>query len=220
MKLKYVAMSLVAGASAAHADLFTAELTGLCDAELSGGRQVTGATYTITFVGDTDDRQNIGSGVYDIMGSGASFTVDGLGSGDFVVGTRIFVNQGGGSAGFSTAAGPDLLDLRSPQFATWDMLTSIGPIFDPNPFAVSQFSNIETSIGLLTLTAIDVTFTVEVSRGCYADCDTNGTLDIFDFLCFQDAFVQGDPYAECDGNMVFDIFDFLCFQDAFVTGCP
>jgi hypothetical protein len=55
---------------------------------------------------------------------------------------------------------------------------------------------------------------------CYADCDGSGTLDIFDFLCFQDAFVAQDPYADCDGSTVFDIFDFLCFQDAFVTGCP
>jgi len=57
--------------------------------------------------------------------------------------------------------------------------------------------------------------------GCaYADCDENFTLDIFDFLCFQDAFVAMDPYADCDGNAMYNIFDFLCFQDAFVTGCP
>ncbi len=61
---------------------------------------------------------------------------------------------------------------------------------------------------------------------CYADCDKStgvGVLDIFDFLCFQDAFVRGDPYA-CDCDItpapVCDIFDFLCFQDAFVAGCP
>jgi len=55
---------------------------------------------------------------------------------------------------------------------------------------------------------------------CYADCDGNEVLDIFDFLCFQDAFTVGDPYANCDGNAVLDIFDFLCFQDEFVAGCP
>ena len=62
--------------------------------------------------------------------------------------------------------------------------------------------------------------------GCYADCTTStgvGVLDIFDFLCFQDSFVNGEPYA-CDCNTstgpVCDIFDFLCFQDAFVAGCP
>ncbi len=61
----------------------------------------------------------------------------------------------------------------------------------------------------------------QFTRPCYADCDGNGTLDIFDFLCFQNSFVAGEPYAcECDPDPVCDIFDFLCFQDAFVGGCP
>jgi hypothetical protein len=55
---------------------------------------------------------------------------------------------------------------------------------------------------------------------CFADCNLTGELDVFDFLCFQDAFVAGDPYADCDGNAVLDVFDFLCFQDAFTIGCP
>ncbi|MCH7791777.1 MAG: hypothetical protein IID31_05810 [Planctomycetes bacterium] len=56
---------------------------------------------------------------------------------------------------------------------------------------------------------------------CYADCDANGSLDIFDFLCFQNSFVSGEPYAcDCDPDPVCDIFDFLCFQNAFVAGCP
>jgi len=67
---------------------------------------------------------------------------------------------------------------------------------------------------------------VQVSL-CYADCETStgaGVLDIFDFLCFQNAFVAADPYAcDCDigtGLGVCDLFDFLCFQEAFVSGCP
>lgn len=66
------------------------------------------------------------------------------------------------------------------------------------------------------------TFTV-----CYADCDQStgpGVLDIFDFLCFQNAYVALDPYAcDCDtstGPGVCDLFDFLCFQNAFTLGCP
>jgi len=62
---------------------------------------------------------------------------------------------------------------------------------------------------------------------CYADLDTStgaGTLDIFDFLAFQNAFVLGELAAcDCDtstGWLVCDIFDFLCFQSAFVNGCP
>ena len=58
---------------------------------------------------------------------------------------------------------------------------------------------------------------------CYADCDQSGALDVFDFLCFQNSFVAGEPYAcDCDitPTPVCNIFDFLCFQTAFVGGCP
>jgi hypothetical protein len=55
---------------------------------------------------------------------------------------------------------------------------------------------------------------------CYADCDQSGSLDFFDFLCFQDAFAAGEPYADCDGSGAHDFFDFLCFQDEFAFGCP
>jgi uncharacterized membrane protein len=66
-----------------------------------------------------------------------------------------------------------------------------------------------------------------ISASCYADCDQStgaGVLDIFDFLCFQNSFVNADPYAcDCDtstGPRVCDVFDFLCFQNSFVAGCP
>ena len=55
---------------------------------------------------------------------------------------------------------------------------------------------------------------------CYADCDASGTLDIFDFLCFQDAFVAASLSSDCDGDGQLDIFDFVCFQSAFAAGCP
>ncbi|MFG0285772.1 MAG: right-handed parallel beta-helix repeat-containing protein [Phycisphaerales bacterium JB039] len=56
--------------------------------------------------------------------------------------------------------------------------------------------------------------------GCYADCDGSGSLDFFDFLCFQNLFGVGDPAADCDGSGALDFFDFLCFQNAFAAGCP
>ncbi|MFG0282856.1 MAG: GC-type dockerin domain-anchored protein, partial [Phycisphaerales bacterium JB039] len=55
--------------------------------------------------------------------------------------------------------------------------------------------------------------------GCYADCDGSGALDLFDFLCFQNMFVMGDPYADCDQSGALDLFDFLCFQNEFAAGC-
>jgi trimeric autotransporter adhesin len=54
---------------------------------------------------------------------------------------------------------------------------------------------------------------------CYPDCDGDGQLDFFDFLCFQNSFLAGDPYADCDGSGQLDFFDFLCFQNEFLAGC-
>lgn len=55
---------------------------------------------------------------------------------------------------------------------------------------------------------------------CKADCDGNGELDLFDFLCFQSLFASGLREADCDGDGRLDLFDFLCFQSAFAIGCP
>ncbi|MFG0286163.1 MAG: hypothetical protein ACF8R7_17235 [Phycisphaerales bacterium JB039] len=63
-------------------------------------------------------------------------------------------------------------------------------------------------------------FASAASAQCYPDCDGSGTLDFFDFLCFQNAFATGDPYADCDGSGTLDFFDFLCFQNEFAAGCP
>ena len=54
---------------------------------------------------------------------------------------------------------------------------------------------------------------------CTPDCDKSGSLDFFDFLCFQNQFSQSVPAADCDCNQVFDFFDFLCFQNLFNAGC-
>ncbi|MFG0282944.1 MAG: GC-type dockerin domain-anchored protein [Phycisphaerales bacterium JB039] len=54
---------------------------------------------------------------------------------------------------------------------------------------------------------------------CIADCDGDGSLTFFDFLCFQNQFAAGDPAADCDGDGSLSFFDFLCFQNAFAAGC-
>ncbi len=54
---------------------------------------------------------------------------------------------------------------------------------------------------------------------CPADCDRSGSVDLLDFLCFQNAFDSGDPSADCDGDGELDFFDFLCFQRSFDEGC-
>ncbi|MEQ8317301.1 MAG: GC-type dockerin domain-anchored protein [Phycisphaerales bacterium] len=60
---------------------------------------------------------------------------------------------------------------------------------------------------------------VDGSTKCRADCDGNGRLDIFDFLCFQNLFASGDLAADLDGDGRLSIFDFLEFQNQFAAGC-
>ncbi|MCA9278673.1 MAG: hypothetical protein H6815_10835 [Phycisphaeraceae bacterium] len=55
---------------------------------------------------------------------------------------------------------------------------------------------------------------------CYADCDENTTLTIFDFICFGNAYSNNEPYADCDQNSTFNIFDYICFGNAYAAGCP
>jgi len=116
-------------------------------------------------------------------------------------------NTGGSSNTLDTV---ENVFLPNPEAGTW----TIEVIGDE----IVQDTHAETP-------ALDADFSLVASggqqaTGCYADCTGDTVLDIFDFICFQDAFVALDPYADCTGNSVFDIFDFICFQDAFVAGCP
>jgi hypothetical protein len=54
---------------------------------------------------------------------------------------------------------------------------------------------------------------------CYADCNGDGVVNIFDFLCFQGLVTTGNPAADCNGDGSVNIFDFLCFQGAVTQGC-
>jgi len=55
--------------------------------------------------------------------------------------------------------------------------------------------------------------------GCYSDCNGDDALDLFDFLCFINAFNAEDEHAQCTGDGQFDLFDFLCFVNSFNAGC-
>ena len=55
---------------------------------------------------------------------------------------------------------------------------------------------------------------------CYADCDQNHTLNVNDFVCYQNRFAAQDPYADCNHDNALNVNDFICFQGAFAAGCP
>ncbi|MCA9280290.1 MAG: immunoglobulin domain-containing protein [Phycisphaeraceae bacterium] len=56
-------------------------------------------------------------------------------------------------------------------------------------------------------------------RTCYADCDCNLTLNIFDYVCYGNAYANADPYADCDGSGTLNIFDYICFGNEYSAGC-
>ncbi len=55
--------------------------------------------------------------------------------------------------------------------------------------------------------------------GCRVDLDGDGSLTLFDFLAFQNAFDAGDLLADFDGDGSLTLFDFLQFQNEFDAGC-
>ena len=54
---------------------------------------------------------------------------------------------------------------------------------------------------------------------CAPDFNGDGSLDILDFVAFQNAFQAGDESADFNGDGVLNILDFVDFQNAFQAGC-
>ncbi|MCA9278056.1 MAG: hypothetical protein H6815_04620 [Phycisphaeraceae bacterium] len=63
-------------------------------------------------------------------------------------------------------------------------------------------------------------FLLKLNQSCYPDCNGSGSLNIFDYICFGNAFGAGEPYADCDGNGSLNTFDYICFGNAYTVGCP
>ena len=55
--------------------------------------------------------------------------------------------------------------------------------------------------------------------GCVADFNGDGSLDVLDFVAFQDAFTSGDAGADANGDGALNILDFVAFQGLFQDGC-
>jgi hypothetical protein len=90
--------------------------------------------FTIRATGDTAARQTQAPGVFFIDHFSAQIEIPTVGSFTFLTPTRTFVNQGDNEVGFSRAgsSGDDLLNevaFDAGVFASYDLLTSIGPVF-------------------------------------------------------------------------------------------
>lgn len=131
---------------------------------------------------------------------------------------------------FDTSGTPGLSE------AILDFIDAEIPMADGNPWQGSHLRQMDPPIGVMDPDIVegetyfpDYLGTTDlrpldslgwtITLACPADCDGSGTLDFFDFLCFQDAFDAGDPAADLDGDGAFTVFDFLAFQNAFDAGC-
>jgi hypothetical protein len=124
------------------------------------GNAFADAAFTITLYADTGSIVSCGGDVVSVDSLSADIAISGFDDLLFSDPTRIFDNNLG-VAGFSGGGcnGSDYLDLSDPAFQTYDLSTSIGPIFVASPFAVGQFHDVRTSGGILTMdSARDVTF--------------------------------------------------------------
>jgi len=137
---------LLSGCS--YADPITFTHTGVGSGTI-GTTTFTDAAFTITDVGDTTNVEDL-SGAFSLDDSSASIAIDGVGTFDFITGTRTFV--AGGLVGFSraTASGNDLFNGPSnAAFSTWDLTSSIGPIDGTAQLLQWSLSPVDTSGGVL-----------------------------------------------------------------------
>ena len=152
MKLPRLACLAMMLAGSSYASVITMIHTGVADGTL-GTDIFTNAAFTITEVGDTASRHSFGT-VFYIDAISASIAISGVGTVDFLTGTRTFVNEDTSRVGFSRAGltGADLIEGPSDGLLhTWDMLGSIGPIAGDILPLQWTLSPVNTSGGVLVL---------------------------------------------------------------------
>lgn len=105
------------------------------------------AAFTITAVGDTANVTSCGGTCLYNDNLSASISIAGVGSFDFITGTRFF--SSGSVVGFSRAgvAGLDL--FNGPALAAWDMASSVGPIGGTGQLLQWWSSVVDTTGGVL-----------------------------------------------------------------------
>ncbi len=138
---------------------------------------------------------------------------------------RVFDTEGGfagvpSSPVIARGAGGDFTFRNASKLEAWDTVTitsdDMGQLtgLPIGPIVSVSFQASNENYG-----AYFDDIVLELEGGCYADFDGSGTLDLFDFLGFTNAFNAGEASADCAADGSFDLFDFLCFTNAFNAGC-
>ena len=169
-------------------------------------------------VGATDNRDTIASftttgpemtvtapGV-DVWSTWDTFEIFGPTDGyAFQSGTSMATPHVAGVVGLMLSVNPDLTRLEVQDILETTSVDLGTPGFDP-------------TYGFGRVDAFEAV-SVAIGAGCRVDLDGDGSLTLFDFLAFQNAFDAGDPLADFDGDGSLTLFDFLEFQNEFDAGC-
>ncbi|MEP6779079.1 MAG: PEP-CTERM sorting domain-containing protein [Gemmatimonadaceae bacterium] len=142
---------LVVLPAVASAQAITFTYTGVTASGSVGGTNFVRKDFTITSTGNVASRQSL-SGGYFIDHLAASISIVGVGTYNFLTGTRTFVSNNGLIAGFSRAGagGSDLYYAPSnAAFSSWDMTTSIGTFTGTSPLLQWSSPAIQTDGGTL-----------------------------------------------------------------------
>lgn len=170
--LRLIAAGVLSVAAAFGADRAAAAAITLIHEGSASGGTLEGVpfgpvTFVITASGDTGNIESSGS-VLSLDHDSAEIAISGLGTFDFITGTRTFVNQASPIVGFSraTLAGLDLFNgPTDPVFGSYDLASDIGPVSGLGTIVQWTFNDVETSGGTLNFDAFqtDAAFTARVS---------------------------------------------------------
>lgn len=147
----FVVLLIMAFAVSAYAIPITFTHYGEGASGTLNGVAFSNADFTITALGDTDNRLPYSAGFF-IDHDSASINIQGVGTLAFITATRTFNNQSSGVPGFSRAGigGADLYNgPPNAVFNTWDMLSSIGPIYGSLLLFQWTLSDVVTDAGVL-----------------------------------------------------------------------
>src|SRR5690242_8422321 len=117
-----------------------------------GSNSFAEAPFTINCVADTSQITISGGDFFEVNNITATVSVAGVGTGTFTIPTVNFDTQNLSTVGFSYSPFADILDVRSPIFAGYDLSTPIGPVTGLP--GVNRGNQYPTTAGLFQLSSV------------------------------------------------------------------
>jgi hypothetical protein len=149
--LGLIAVGLLAGPMVALAAPITYLYSGTGTGSIGG--QAFAASFVITAQADTSNVAPWLNATVQNTHSSASIAIDGLGTFDFLEATHTW-SATDVSGGFGRNLGFNLLTLLVSEMGNYNLASAFGPLTDPAGTTQGQFTDVSTSGGLLTISAL------------------------------------------------------------------